>query len=370
MATKELYTPSKEDIVELSADFNVKLSEDEVKQLSLMDVKVPFILKNKRLLSPGVHNGFEYTSNLIRDSVQGTKFTKDNSYMNLNHEDKSVDKWVGEVKNIYYNSSDGSMYGDLWFMDPMTSLKLMLGAKFGMSIKGNGNAFGNKIRSINYENFGVVINPACKTTFLNSEGDTNTSDVEAEHDIKIQVLNDDRMDEIKDEAPQDKGGDAKDDTGYVEEAKGKTDAVDDKKVEEENKETEKKVEPQEKPADEGGEAKEPVKPEVDAEKEELKKKVAEYEEKEKAEAEAKKEAELSEMKKKLEEQSKELSELKERVVKPVGKTMPSGDTSLSTGGKKDQTQEELLNAMSSEELDEAFAELVIAKESAKNVWKV
>jgi hypothetical protein len=321
-------------------DMDLSLNEEEIKQLSLADVKVPFIMKNKRLLSPGIHNGFEYTPELIKRSVEQTQFTKDNSFLNLNHEDNSVEKWVGEVKNVYWNAQDGSAYGDLWFIDPITALKLQLGAKFGISIKGKGNAMMRKVMELIYQNFGVVINPACKTTFLNSEDESNSIN-------KGEII-----------MPEIHKIDIKNDETPVSDAPVKTDAA---------TEVVKEEEPKKMDTEPVKAAEVPETPKIDSEKEELKAKVAAYE-KEKVDAEeAKKTAELESIKKELQElkesqkkvelQSKENAKAR-AVVKPI--------TTMDSSTK---TQEDALKELSSDELDEAFAELVMSKATKANVWK-
>jgi hypothetical protein len=338
-----------------SSTVNINLSEEEMKQLTLSDVKVPFVLKQKRLISPGTHNGFEYTSELIRKSVEDTIFTKDNSFLNLNHEDNSVEKWVGEVKNVYWNSEDGAAYGDLWFMDPLTALKLMLGARFAISIKGKGNALMNKVTELIYQNFGVVINPACKTTFLNSEESSldpiKGGELPQEH--RINIKNDENTNPTVPPKPIDEGG-TTDKVIDSEKQKGDT------KMEEETTKPEATPPVVAEPA-----------PTVDKEKEELKAKVEAYE-KEKAEAEEKKkEAELQEIKKELEnlkntQKEMELQREKEREAAKGVRTNIKPSTTIDTNSK---SQEQALNELTSDELDEAFAELVMSKTTRSNVWK-
>jgi len=192
---ENLYRPSQDDIVSAAGELDIELSYDEINKISLNDVKLPYILKNKRLLSPGTHNGHLYTPELIRKSWMETVFTQDNTFLNLNHEDDNVDKDVGYVKNITWNNSDGSLYGDLWIYDPITALKHMLGARFGISIKGSGSSYNNTVQNLIYKNFGIVKNPACQTTYLNSQQKQKGDVMTEVHNISL----------TDDEKPEDAG---------------------------------------------------------------------------------------------------------------------------------------------------------------------
>ena len=355
-----LFKPTMEQISGVISELDIELNEAEIKQLSLADVKVPFIMQNKRLISPGVHNGFEYTAELIKNSVEGTKFTKENSFLNLNHEDNSVDKWAGEVRSIYWNSQDGAAYGDLWFMDPMTAIKLMLGARFGVSIKGQGSAFNGKVKTLTYSNFGVVINPACKTTFLNDDnGGVKEETIISEiHSITI------KNEEVSDKTINTKIEVIK----MAEDGEGDKTIIDDKVDAPEGSKApivapivddKSKVDSAVTPATANAVVE-------DKEKEALKAKVAAFEKKEADAVEAARAKEISDIQEKNSELESKVKELVDASVKN-GKAVTKPITTLKTNTSA-TPHEDALSKLTSDDLDEAFAELVMGKATKQAVW--
>jgi len=133
------------------------------------EVKLPFILKDKILMSPGVWNNFYYSPKTIETIFKKTNWDDVKvRALFLDHIDDRAAEWIGEVMNP--RLENGNIVGDLAILDKPTAIKLAYGAKFGISPKVVGEADYNKRMYDGYfENFSVVINPAVKTTFLNSE---------------------------------------------------------------------------------------------------------------------------------------------------------------------------------------------------------
>lgn len=152
---------------EYSEDYVLQeLSDEEIPDLE-SSVKLPYIMKDKVLMSPGVWNSYYYSSDAINDAFLNTEWSsKENRSLFLDHMDDRSSEWIGEVANIRKNGDD--IIGDLVFLDKSTAIKLHYGAKMGISPKVHGPAECNAMQSFVFDNFSVVINPAVKTAWINN----------------------------------------------------------------------------------------------------------------------------------------------------------------------------------------------------------
>jgi len=132
-------------------------------------VPIPFVIKNRKLMSEGKWNDFYYPASAIKKAYNNTDWSdKRVVALYLNHSDSDVASWVGEIKNHKQVGSD--LYGDLYIYDPNLAIKLAYGKpKFGISPKVRGDAQDKTIKDFVYENFSIVVNPAVKTTYLNRD---------------------------------------------------------------------------------------------------------------------------------------------------------------------------------------------------------
>ena len=147
-------------------------------ELSKKDVfKIPTVLKNKVLMSPGKWNGNHYTSEQIRLAFENTDWSdKDNISLILDHADKplSVHDWVGWIKSPRMNGEN--VIGDLEIYDENVLVKLMSAkAKFGISPRVRGiESEDEEFTHFTFENFSIVTNPAVKKAYINlSESNLN-----------------------------------------------------------------------------------------------------------------------------------------------------------------------------------------------------
>jgi len=131
------------------------------------DVKLPYVIKDKILMSPGVWNSFFYSTDAIISAFKNTDWEdKEVRSLFLDHEDRNAREWVGEVNNIRLNGEN--LIGDLVIVDKNTAIKLAYGAKMGISPKVHGGNDDGKMIDFLYDNFSVVINPAIKTAYINN----------------------------------------------------------------------------------------------------------------------------------------------------------------------------------------------------------
>lgn len=133
-----------------------------------------FVFKDKNLMSPGVWNGvrgkYYYSPDEMKKAFENTDWTDmHNLHLYADHIDKSTAAWIGYVRNHHLSGND--LKGDLVIVDEDYAKKLVFGAKFGVSPKFSGRGENGAVKDAVYRNFSVVVDPACKTTFLNKEGE-------------------------------------------------------------------------------------------------------------------------------------------------------------------------------------------------------
>ena len=131
------------------------------------DVKLPYVMKNKILMSPGVWNGYFYSAGTIRLAFENTDWDQKEVRSLFNdHEDLRSREWIGEVRNVRMDGDD--VIGDLYIVDKATAIKLAYGAKMGISPKVTGREEAGEMLHFLFDNMSVVINPAVKTAYINN----------------------------------------------------------------------------------------------------------------------------------------------------------------------------------------------------------
>ena len=149
-------------VAELLNKVNSNSQEQDIENL-----KIPYTIKDKILMSPGIWNNYYYSSQAIRNAFLNTKWDdKQIRSLFLDHLDHSTKEWIGEIKNP--KMVGDSLIGDLIIVDKPTAQKLAYGAKMGISPKVHGEQEDNKMLNFLYDNFSVVINPAVKTAYINN----------------------------------------------------------------------------------------------------------------------------------------------------------------------------------------------------------
>lgn len=156
---------------------------NEAKRDLEKEVKLPFIIPNKILMSPGVWNGYFYSREAINDAFLKTSWDKKEIRSLFNdHQDLQSREWIGEVRNPRMEGDD--CIGDLHIVDKATAIKLAYGAKMGISPKVSGHEEGGAMQRFIFDNFSVVINPAVKTAYINNAQKPNTECAEIEVGIQ------------------------------------------------------------------------------------------------------------------------------------------------------------------------------------------
>ncbi len=160
----------------------LQLSRDE-RPLDLTQLKLPFVIKHKPLISPGVWNGYYISADLIKRVYEKTDWNaKEIRSLYLDHQDTRTADWVGEVdpKSIEFDEKTGMIYADLIIVDPATAIKLAYGAKFGISPSLSVLQDNHVLKDFSFRNFAVVVQPAMTTNYINNalskEGGDNMED--------------------------------------------------------------------------------------------------------------------------------------------------------------------------------------------------
>jgi len=131
------------------------------------DITLPYVIKDKILMSPGVWNGYHYSDKSINAAFLESEWDKKEIRSLFNdHEDLRSREWIGEVRNPRMVGSD--VVGDLFIIDKSTAMKLAYGAKMGISPKVSGHEEGGSMLKFRFDNFSIVINPAVKTAYINN----------------------------------------------------------------------------------------------------------------------------------------------------------------------------------------------------------
>ena len=151
-------------------------------------------IRDATLLSPGIHNHYYYSADVIERAYQMTDWNdKRVRALYVDHEDDKVPAWVGFVENVYFDGEN--LKGDLLIADDALAKKIALGARFGISPKLDGVAKNGEMQEFVFENFSIVVNPACKTTFLNSEQ-------EGDDKMEENKMEEQKVEEVKEEPKQ------------------------------------------------------------------------------------------------------------------------------------------------------------------------
>jgi len=160
---------------------STELSHEELKKVDLNNIKLPYVIKGKILMSPGVWNGKYYDFSAIKSALENTNFTKEVTSLFYDHDDDKAKTWVGEVKNIRLEGTN--IVGDLHIVDMDLARKLAYGARFGISPRLLADEYNNEIKSFQFENFSVVLNPAVKTAYINNSQQLVEEDVEQPKEV-------------------------------------------------------------------------------------------------------------------------------------------------------------------------------------------
>lgn len=145
---------------------------------NLEDIKLPYIIPGKILMSPGVWNDYYYGADAINEAYLKTAWDdKEVRALFLDHEDLKSSEWVGEIINPRMEGD--TLLADLAIVDKATAIKLAYGAKMGISPKVSGQEEEYTMQNFIYNNFSVVICPAVKTAYINNS-ETNQGDKMAE----------------------------------------------------------------------------------------------------------------------------------------------------------------------------------------------
>jgi len=166
-----------------------QLSEQELnsRDRDLTDIDLPFTVENVTLMSPGTWNGKQYRLDEIRSAYERTDWDDVDVRALFNeHDDHDSRDWIGEVRNVRMDGEE--LVADMDVVTADEARKLAYGARFGISPKVSGLDRADVMHDFSYDNFSLVLDPAVKTTYLNSEhktDDDNEDDVQGVKNVKV-----------------------------------------------------------------------------------------------------------------------------------------------------------------------------------------
>ena len=127
-------------------------------------------IANHPIMSSGKWNDWTYTTEELEQGFKNTNWEDINTrYLFWDHMDKEAKNVIGKVENTRFEN--GTIYGDLYYTNEEAQKQLLMGAKFGISpkIAGTGDHDTMSVKGLSFKNFSTVLEPACKTTYLNSQ---------------------------------------------------------------------------------------------------------------------------------------------------------------------------------------------------------
>lgn len=179
------------DALEILPEETEKLSKSPgVKGLTVKDVELPYVFKDKIIFSPGMHNRFTYSDKAILSGYRNTQWNERTLAVYHAHKDEfiqdprtgvekavaaEIDDYAGFISNIRY-CNGGIIRGDVNITDLSTAIKMQLGARVGISPRGKNQHRNFMVENMVVENWAVTVNPAQKTTFLNSDSELESED--------------------------------------------------------------------------------------------------------------------------------------------------------------------------------------------------
>jgi len=101
--------------------------------VKISEVDLPIIFKNQPLFvagkwNPKTNNNFNFTKEIVNNSVANTKWSSLNKRLYLKHSGAfDVSKWKGNVENI--RADDGTVYGDIEVWDAEEGIGIKYGKK-------------------------------------------------------------------------------------------------------------------------------------------------------------------------------------------------------------------------------------------------
>jgi len=132
------------------------------------------LIKNVVLLTPGMWNEKNYTSEELMKAFHNTDWSDPNILSIIadhndddeNHVAESIHDWLGYVENPRMIGTN--LLGDVRLYDPEQRSKVVdAKAKFGISAKLQGANIEGVVRDFTFKNFSVVTTPACKNAYFN-----------------------------------------------------------------------------------------------------------------------------------------------------------------------------------------------------------
>lgn len=152
----------------------------DIEQMDLNSIKLPYILKDKILMAPGIWNENIYPSEEIINSFSNTNWEDTEvTQVFADHSDRNILSCVGKIINP--RLSGDKIIGDVALWNKDAVINVVLGKmRCGISpkIKGKEDKTTKSMSNISYINFSLVTDPACKKAYINLSQNNIQSPIE------------------------------------------------------------------------------------------------------------------------------------------------------------------------------------------------
>jgi len=144
------------------------LTNENIETFDPNAIKLPYILKDKVLMAPGIWNDTYYDSDAITKAFENTDWNdKEIRALFYDHEDRKSRDWIGYIENPRLIGD--KVLGDLHIFNKDAAIQIGIAKmKCGISPKVHGNEDKDrKMSDMAFLNFSIVTNPACKKAYIN-----------------------------------------------------------------------------------------------------------------------------------------------------------------------------------------------------------
>lgn len=143
--------------------------------VDLKNLPLPYILRDKTIMSPGIWKGFTYPADEVIKSFSTNDWSDMQTRSLIYEHEERADQFLGSIENPRLMGDE--IIADLYIVDEDAARKLVYGAKFGISPKLDAENVNGTLFDYQYKNWSLVWNPAVKTTYLNSEKSEHEQEV-------------------------------------------------------------------------------------------------------------------------------------------------------------------------------------------------
>jgi len=147
--------------------YSIMVDKSKIRWETLNGFKI-LRIKDHPIMSTGVWNQWYYDEANLREAFRNTDWDDPAvNYLFFDHEDSRAQAWIGKIENPRLVGN--KIVADLLIANEDAQKAILMGAKFGISPKIYGKGENNSVKDFIFKNFSLVVEPACKMTYLNAQ---------------------------------------------------------------------------------------------------------------------------------------------------------------------------------------------------------